>query len=728
MLNYTKGVHLFMTSKVENILQHYFGYQTFRPGQAETINHVLHTKNTLAVMPTGSGKSLCYQIPALAMEGTAIIISPLISLMKDQVDALIANGIRATYINSSISATLQQERLQKIADGKFKFVYVAPERFESSFFVNIIKSIRLSLVAFDEAHCISQWGHDFRPSYRSIVPTLKQLHNIPSFVALTATATKEVIADIQDLLHINDQCVIKTGFERKNLSFHLVKGKDKETYIRSFLKERKDESGIIYTATRKQADTLYSQLENAGYAVQKYHAGMPEFERKEAQSAFIHDEQTIMIATNAFGMGIDKSNVRYVIHYAMPMNIESYYQEAGRAGRDGEPSDCILLFSPQDIQLQKFLIEQSEMDEPMKQNEYRKLQAMINYCHTHNCLTTFIVNYFSDLSSEHSCNRCSNCQNEGEKTDITEEAQMILSCVKRMGENFGVGMTAKVLRGSKDKKLIAFNMHKLSTYGILSSYTEKELTEWIHFLIAEQILSTVEGKYPTLKLNKNSVAVLKGNRKVWMQTAPIPSNEEVDFHEGLFANLRNLRKSVADDKNVPPYVIFSDATLRDLCRYFPTSKDEILQIKGIGERKYEQYGELFMQVIQDFKKEHPEIKPKVQITNTHRPIRKKTTSESTHDGPSHIVSYKMFQSGKSIKDIATIRAMTEQTIEGHLFKAFQDGYPLLWDIFFNEEEEDVILTKHEQLEEKRLKPLKESLPEAYSYRKIKAVLVKNKLM
>ena len=717
-----------MILKARHILQTFFGYETFRAGQAETINNVLHIQNTLAVMPTGSGKSLCYQIPALAMDGTAVIISPLISLMKDQVDALEAHGITATYINSSLSASEQQVRLQNMTKEQYKFVYVAPERFESSYFISSIKNIRLSLVAFDEAHCISQWGHDFRPSYRSIVPTLKQLHNIPVFVALTATATKEVISDIQNLLQVNDQYVVKTGFERENLSFHLVKGKDKVTYIRSFLKERKNESGIIYTATRKQADTLYSQLEKLGYAVQKYHAGMSEIERKEAQSAFIHDEKTVMVATNAFGMGIDKSNVRFVIHYAMPMNIESYYQEAGRAGRDGEPSDCILLFSPQDIQLQKFLIEQSEMDEPTKQNEYRKLQAMINYCHTHSCLTTFIVNYFSDLPTEHTCNRCSNCQNKGKKTDITEEAQMILSCVKRMGEKFGVGMTAKVLRGSKDKKIIAFNMHKLSTYALLSAYTEKELAELIHFLIAEQLLSTVEGKYPTLKLNKNSVAVLKGERKVWMQTTAIPTSENVDFHEGLFSILRHLRKQIADEKNVPPYVIFSDATLRDLCRYFPNSKEEMLQIKGIGERKYEQYGELFLQPIQEWKKEHPEVKPKIQIVSTTNTFRKKTSNKSEHDGPSHIVSYKMFQSGKSIKDISIMRDMTEQTIEGHLFKAYQEGYPIMWDIFFNQEEEKVILMHHEQMKEKRLKPLKEALPESYSYRKIKAVLVKNELV
>ncbi|WP_156290160.1 DNA helicase RecQ [Oceanobacillus salinisoli] len=713
-----------MITKEEKILQTYFGYESFRPGQKDTIEQILHLNNTLAVMPTGGGKSLCYQIPGLSMDGTAIIISPLISLMKDQVDALNSYGIPATYINSSLSPSEQQTRLNDVSSGRYKFVYVAPERFESGIFVNVIKRIQIALVAFDEAHCISQWGHDFRPSYRSIVTNLKGFQNIPVFVALTATATEEVISDIQQLLNIHH--VVNTGFERENLAFHVVKGKDKASYIRSFLNEHTDESGIIYTATRKQADTLHDQLTRRGVSVAKYHAGMSEVDRKQAQSSFIHDETTIMIATNAFGMGIDKSNVRYVIHYAMPMNIESYYQEAGRAGRDGEPSDCILLFSAQDVQLQKFLIEQSMMDESSKQDEYRKLQEMINYCHTHSCLQAFILDYFDDTKPVNGCGRCSNCVERQEKSDITEEAQKILSCVKRMGERFGVTMTAKVLKGSRDKKVKEFGLNKLTTYGIMSAYTEKELTEQIQFLIAERLLATEEGKYPTLKLNQKSVDVLKGNQRVEMFTTTIPASEEADYFEDLFSDLRALRKEIADEKGVPPYVLFSDATLKELSRYFPTEKEDMLEIKGVGEKKYEQYGEAFLDVIRKWRSDHPDVKKRVRITDSSTP--KPKPGNPDDDRPSHLISYQMFRSGKSLKEIAAVRDMSKQTIESHIFKAYKDGHPLAWEIFFNKEEEAAVLAAREEITEQRLKPLKEALPEEYDYTKIKAVLIKNEFM
>lgn len=714
-----------MTEQAQHILQTYFGYHTFRAGQKQTIDSIISRRNTLAVMPTGGGKSICYQIPGMALDGTAIIISPLISLMKDQVEALQALGIPATYINSSLSAGEQQSRLNDIGAGNYKFVYVAPERFESTRFISIIKRINISLVAFDEAHCISQWGHDFRPSYRSIIPNMKQLPDIPVTIALTATATEEVMADIQSLLHIDSDYIVKTGFERDNLSFHMVKGKDKPSYIRSFMNKHKDESGIIYTATRKQADTLYDHLTKNGFSAAKYHAGLTENERKQAQTAFIHDEKNVMIATNAFGMGIDKSNVRFIIHYAMPMTIEAYYQEAGRAGRDGEHSDCILLFSPQDVQLQKFLIEQSLMDEDAKQHEYRKLQAMINYCHTHGCLTSYILDYFNDKGFQSKCGRCSNCLHRQNRVDMTEDAQMILSCVKRMGERFGVTMTAKVLKGSKDNRLRQFRLHTISTYGIMSAYTEKELTERIQFLVAEQLLATQDGKFPTLQLNQQSVDVLKGKQTVWMYTAPIPANETTDYQVGLFDSLRERRKKLADEQGVPPYVLFSDATLKELSRYFPETEEDMLAIKGVGQKKYEQYGEAFLAIVREWRTNNPDTAKPVKIPGNVTIPKKEKQSD---DRPSHVTSYTMFQSGKSIKEIALARELTSQTIEGHLFKAFKDGHPITWEIFFNQDEEASILAAREELDGSKLKPLKESLPDDYDYTTIKAVLVKNGLM
>ncbi|SER89364.1 ATP-dependent DNA helicase RecQ [Gracilibacillus ureilyticus] len=691
-----------MLQEARNVLKTYFGYDDFRKGQVTVIEQTIEEKNSLAIMPTGGGKSICYQVPGLVTSGTTLVISPLISLMKDQVDALTSLGIAATYINSSLSNEEQRERLNALRQGRYKFIYVAPERFDSEGFLRTLDSITLSTIAFDEAHCISQWGHDFRPSYRTVVERVKQLSNLPTLIGLTATATDEVIRDLQQLLNVNDAQVVKTGFARDNLTFQIVKGQSRSAYIEDYVRLRKDEPGIIYAITRKQVDQLHFSLKEKGLNVSKYHAGMSELARKEAQNAFIQDDTTVMVATNAFGMGIDKSNVRYVIHYALPKNLESYYQEAGRAGRDGAPSDCILLFSGQDIHTQKYLIEQSEMVEDKKRQEYGKLQAMINYCHTDQCLQQYILDYFDDETDAEDCGKCSNCKDDTDKVDRTKEAQMVLSCVKRMGERFGASITAKVLKGSSDRKVKQFGFDRLSTYGLLSGYTEKELVQFIHFLVAENFLVSEEGRFPVLRLGKRAVDVLKGTAPVMMQVAKVEKKKSTDYDGTLFEKLRTLRKELADSHGVPPYVVFSDKSLTEMASMMPQSKSAMLLIHGVGEKKFEQFGEQFLEVIEEY----------VDGKNDKR--------------PSYLISYELFIEQKlEIKEISDKRGIAETTVFQHLMQAVKEGHELDWSRLISEELENEVLSAYEQAEEPGLKLLKETLPEEYTYEEIRAALIKN---
>ncbi|WP_163540039.1 DNA helicase RecQ [Gracilibacillus sp. YIM 98692] len=590
-----------MLEQAQKLLHTYYGYNSFRPGQSNVIEKLLYKQNTIAIMPTGGGKSICYQIPGLTQEGITLVISPLISLMKDQVDALTTLNIPATYINSSLTNDEQIARLRDVRLGKYTFLYVAPERLESKKFLHILQSISISLIAFDEAHCISQWGHDFRPSYRSVIDSIQQLNQKPTLIGLTATATKEVTKDLQQLLEVDSSNIVNTGFSRDNLTFQLVKGQDRNAYTLQFVQTNKEEAGIIYAITRKQVDQIHIQLKKIGVPVLKYHAGLTEEARQQAQNTFIQEEGCVMVATNAFGMGIDKSNVRYVVHYGLPRNLESYYQEAGRAGRDGEPSQCILLFSGQDISLQKYLIEQSDLDEEKKSKEYGKLQAMINYCHTNQCLPQFILHYFGDLSSKKNCKKCTNCNETLQKVDRTKEAQMVLSCIKRMNQSFGASLTAKVLKGSKDKKVKQFQFDQLSTYGLLHDYTEKELVNFIHFLVAENFLTAVEGRYPTLRLNQRSIDILKGELPVYVYIEKVPQKEATnDYPAEFFEHLRQIRKKMADQQGVPPYVLFTDRTLKELAKHKPQDEESLLQIHGMGEKKVEKYSDMLLKEISEW--------------------------------------------------------------------------------------------------------------------------------
>ncbi len=585
-----------MINEAKLILKKHFGYAEFRRGQEQIIANILNGYDTLGIMPTGGGKSICYQIPALLLDGTCIVISPLISLMKDQIDTLDSLGIPATYINSSLSTKQVSERLQKARVGEYKLLYVAPERFESPSFASLLQTLPISLFAIDEAHCISQWGHDFRPSYRTIADVIEELPVRPIVAAFTATATPEVVEDILSLLAIKRKPFI-TGFNRDNLSFSVLRGENRRDYILQYLESHPTDAGIIYAATRKEVDQLYDFLHKKRVSVGKYHAGMSEEERRENQDRFLFDEIRLMVATNAFGMGIDKSNVRFVIHHNLPRNMEAYYQEAGRAGRDGEPSQCILLFHAQDILTQKFLIEQSVIDTERKLHEYRKLQLMSDYCHTQQCLNKYILHYFGENEVD-DCGRCSNCTEQTEQVDISIEAQKIFSCVVRMQERYGVTLVAKVLKGSRDKKILQFSFNQLSTYGIMKEYSEKEIADVIHWLVAEDYLALTEGQYPTLKLRTRAKDVLTGKEKVYRKVLQRPQAIEQD--DELFLHLRQLRKQLSEQEGVPPYIIFADSALKEMALYQPTDRLAMLKIKGVGETKYERYGEQFIWSIKEY--------------------------------------------------------------------------------------------------------------------------------
>ena len=596
-------------TRAQTLLKKYFGYDNFRAGQEKIISNILSNKDVLGIMPTGAGKSICYQIPALILSGITVVISPLISLMKDQVDTLNQIGISATYINSTLSNKEYVQTIENIRLNIYKIIYVAPERLNSDGFISLLSDLNISMFTIDEAHCVSQWGHDFRPSYTEIANVISNLKNRPIVSAFTATATNIVKDDIINLLNLNNPFILTTGFDRKNLKFTVKFPEDKADFILDYIDKNRSVSGIIYCSTRKNVDNLFNKISELEYPVSKYHGGMSENDRSKNQNDFVYDKTNIMVATNAFGMGIDKSNIRYVIHYNMPKDIEGYYQEAGRAGRDGDNSECIILFSRSDIVTNKFLIEQTSSSNKHRV-EYEKLNSMVDYCNTDKCLRKYILEYFGETPTFDNCNNCSNCLSTTELTDITTDSQKILSCIIRMGERYGAGVVSDVLKGVKSPKLKKLGLDKISTYGIMKDYTKDTIKDLIYFLTTEGYIKSVGNKYPTLRIDKSANDILFKNKQVVIKRniEKIKQEEkpgifdDLDYDANLFEILRALRKKIAQANNVPPFIVFSDVTLKQMSKYCPQNKEQMLKISGVGIYKFENYGEDFLRAIVEYKK------------------------------------------------------------------------------------------------------------------------------
>ena len=603
-----------MIEKAYEILKTYFGYSEFRYGQKELITNLINGTDCVGIMPTGAGKSICYQIPAILMDGITLVISPLISLMKDQVHALLEAGIPAAYINSSLTPAQQYKVIQNAKQYKYKLIYVAPERLELDFFQEFAASTNISFVSIDEAHCVSQWGQDFRPSYLKIAQFIQSMPKRPIIGAFTATATREVKDDIISLLALQKPFVMTTGFDRKNLYFEVQKPVDKFTALERFLERNPNKTGIIYCTTRKGVEDVCDRLILQGYRATRYHAGLSDKERKINQEEFQFDKVQIMVATNAFGMGIDKSNISYVIHFNMPKNIESYYQEAGRAGRDGEPAQCILLYSKQDVSTNLFLIEKDKENEeldPITRHEVLekdrdRLKQMTYYCTTTDCLRAHMLRYFGEQSPNF-CGNCSNCNANSKEIDITVEAQKIMSCIIRAGERFGMLTIIDILRGNKNEKIRNSHLDTLTTYGIMESVPKEYIRQVIEFLLVQSYIQATTDGYQVLKIQPKAYAVLRGQQSLHMRVLQQPDNMEssvptsyVEIDEELFQQLKALRAKIAKVQSVPAFVIFTDAALRDMCIKLPQNLKSFLEVNGVGQTKANRYGERFIKLIQAY--------------------------------------------------------------------------------------------------------------------------------